>query len=439
MRRRLKKRTLYLNIIIVACLSIAIGYALISSTITINGTTEVTGNNWDIHFENFKVDNHNSTGSVGNLNTSSDKTLLSFNKLEFKNPGDEIVFYVDIVNKGTIDGKLDEIIQTELTAAQKKYFTYQVSYAYNQKFKAGDLLKAGTSESIRILIKYNDSKTEAPTTAQTITGLKFKLKYIQDDGYQKNRKRLCRRATFLHSENCSSSTSTSKTGYCTAGGTSITYGQIGTKGKLASGDAFDCDINNDGVYDSTKERFYYVTDLDSKSAILIYYSNSSSNGLSSTTAPPYYYQKNQSISYLGPLTASNYLPQKSAWPGVGLINDTEQIYNESGGTTVEYGPSNNPYIEILPKYKYTTAARLLTYPEFKKITDTNIFFENYGGQTGNPSCLWLNTVCSTCGGSQAYAIQYYSSSTHFIASPLTTSTSCGVRPVIEVLKNDMDY
>ena len=440
MRRRLKKRNLYLNIIIVACLSIAIGYALISSTITINGTTEVTGNNWDIHFENFKVDNHNSTGSVGSLNTSEDKTLLNFSKLEFKNPGDEIVFYVDVVNAGTIDGKLDEVIQTTLTEEQQKYFTYQVSYAYNQKFVKGDILKAGKSERVRILIKYNDSKTDAPTEEQTIANLNFKLKYVQDDRYGRNRKRLCRRATTLHSEDCTSSAnSTSKTGFCYLVGTSITYGQIGSSGTLASGDAFDCDVNNDGVYNSTNERFYYVTDLDSETAVLISYNNSSSTGSAPNVAPPYYSNTN-SISYLGPITAASCLPTKSAWSGVGLINDTPQIYNEEGGTTVTYGPSDNPYVKNLPKYKFTSAARLLTLPEFEKITDKNIFFENFGGQTGAPSCLWLNTPCSTCGGASVLAIEYYSSTKTFETTfKLAGSAPCGARPVIEVLKNDMDY
>ena len=55
--------------------------------------------------------------------------------------------------------------------------------------------------------------------------------------------RLCKRATTFHSETC---TSSSITGYCYAGGTSITYGQIGSIGTLTSGDAFDCDVNGDG-------------------------------------------------------------------------------------------------------------------------------------------------------------------------------------------------
>ena len=45
------------------------------------------------------------------------------------------------------------------------------------------------------------------------------------------------------------------------GTSTITYGKLGTQGILSSGDAFDCDVNGDGIYDATTERFYYVTDL----------------------------------------------------------------------------------------------------------------------------------------------------------------------------------
>ena len=74
---------------------------------------------------------------------------------------------------------------------------------------------------------------------------------------------ICQRATLLHTEEC-------KGNYCASAGykvdgsygtTTITYGSLGTMGSLASGDAFDCDVNGDGIYDAETERFYYVTDM----------------------------------------------------------------------------------------------------------------------------------------------------------------------------------
>ena len=90
-------------------------------------------------------------------------------------------------------------------------------------------------------------------------------------------KYICKRATVLHTEEC-------KGQYCANAGykvggsygtTTITYGSLGVSGSLVSGDAFDCDVNGDGVYDSETERFYYVTDMEENSnvAALIYYNN----------------------------------------------------------------------------------------------------------------------------------------------------------------------
>lgn len=236
--------------------------------------------------------------------------------------------------------------------------------------------------------------------------------------------RKCQRAKTLHSETC---TSSSITGYCYAGGTSITYGQIGSSGTLTSGDAFDCDVNGDGTYDPATERFYYVTDLNSTTAILIFYTNTNSAGeRSGGTRPPY---DSSGINYNGPVTVASVLPTKTAWPKATLYNNPAQIYNIDGGTTIQYSGTHT-----LPKYKYTTAARILTYQEFLKLPSA-IFWEDFGGQNF-PSCLWLNTPYPTT--PQVYAI-YAPYKLNIGVYPSTPTNSCGVRPVIEVKKEDMLY
>lgn len=238
--------------------------------------------------------------------------------------------------------------------------------------------------------------------------------------------RLCKRATTLHSETC---TSSSTTGYCTAGGTSMTYGQLGNTGVLTSGDAFDCDVNGDGNYDPETERFYYIKDLESDSniAVLVFYTTTSSDGKRSVgVRPPY---NSSSINYDGPVTASSALPTTTAWPKVTLYNNPAQIYNIDGGTTIQYSGTHT-----LPKYTYTTAARLLTYQEFLKLPSA-IFWEDFGGQNF-PSCLWLNTPSSTT--PQVYAI-YAPYKLNISIYPSGPTNSCGVKPVIEVKKTDIDY
>lgn len=234
--------------------------------------------------------------------------------------------------------------------------------------------------------------------------------------------RKCQRAKTLHSITC---TSSSTEGYCKAGKRkdSITFGQIGTSGKLASGDAFDCDVNGDGVYDSVRERFYYVSDLNSGTAILIYY----------TYTNRYPYNARTSDSYSGPLTAVGALPTTTEWSNISLVQKTSQIYNHSGGTTV-IDSSNKTH--TLPKYTYTTAARLLTLTEYNKITNTDIFWEKFGYM--DPNCVWLNTPLASGGGSQVMAV-YNPTYTSIATMPYSVSTSCAVKPVIEVSKGLIVY
>ena len=234
--------------------------------------------------------------------------------------------------------------------------------------------------------------------------------------------RKCQRAKTLHSITC---TSSSTEGYCKAGRRkdSITFGQIGTSGKLASGDAFDCDVNGDGTYDAATERFYYVSDLNSSTAILIYYTY--------TNRSPYNAQS--SNSYSGPITAVGALPTTTKWSNISLVQKTSQIYNHSGGTTV-VDSSNKTH--TLPKYTYTTAARLLTLTEYNKITNTDIFWENFGNM--DPNCVWLNTPLASGGGSQVMAV-YNPAYTSIATMPYSVSTSCAVKPVIEVSKGLIVY
>lgn len=234
--------------------------------------------------------------------------------------------------------------------------------------------------------------------------------------------RKCQRAKTLHSITC---TSSSTEGYCKAKHRkdSITFGQIGTSGKLASGDAFDCDVNGDGIFNDATERFYYVSDLNSSTAILIYY----------TYTNRYPYNARSSNSYSGPITAVEALPTTTKWSNISLVQKTSQIYNHSGGTTV-VDSSNKTH--TLPKYTYTTAARLLTLTEYNKITNTDIFWENFGNM--DPNCVWLNTPLASGGGSQVMAV-YNPAYTSIATMPYSVSTSCAVKPVIEVSKGLIVY
>lgn len=86
------------------------------------------------------------------------------------------------------------------------------------------------------------------------------------------------------------------------------------------GDAFNCDVNGDGIFDSTTERFYYVADADSNTAALIYYSNTV-NGVPSTSEVTY--------------SASN-LPTTAQWKNVATIRSLKysEVQTACGSTNL---------------------------------------------------------------------------------------------------------
>ena len=173
-------------LLFILLVSISMGYALLRTNLTINGTSKIKGNNWDIHFENLVV----STGSV-ELSTDDVAAAIGSNTTEvsytvtLNQPGDFYEFTVDALNAGSIDGmvesvtsKLNDTVITTLPA----YLDYSVSYSDGVEILPNQYLKAGETETykVRIEFKKDISSTDLPTTVQTLT-LDFGVAYIQAD------------------------------------------------------------------------------------------------------------------------------------------------------------------------------------------------------------------------------------------------------------------
>ena len=223
----------------------------------------------------------------------------------------------------------------------------------------------------------------------------------------------CIRATTLHTETC---TQTSTRDHCSASGytasgskgtTTITYGNTTTiSGALVTGDAFDCDINGDGTFDPTTERFYYVSNYYDttkkkyydKVAVLIYYS-SVIDGVANSSPSPYDCSGENNN---GPVTAREELPTNAQWSNIRLYKDTRQILSYEDAIETSAGS--------LPKdFSYAGySARLLTYQEAyigclsfnNMLSQGNGFLDNKcqflleGTKFSNsslPSGLWLET------------------------------------------------
>ena len=264
---------------------------------------------------------------------------------------------------------------------------------------------------------------------------------------------ICKRATILHTETC---TQKDGTNYCSGAGytasgakgtTIITYGTLPGK-DLKSGDAFDCDVNGDGKYDSNTERFYYVSDyyntstkeFENDTAVLIYYNNVE-NGKPSNSSTTSAYDKSGKNNN-GPRTAIEELPSTSEWKNVSLTSSVRTVTTEKGTNNTTGGP-------IPSDFSYVgKTARLLTVQEIKKacniveksgeLDTCNYLLENttYSNSKMGSFAWWLENPGLKF-SSDAWSVTGHGREVSL--NIVSYTGGIGVRPAIEVLKSNIEY
>ncbi len=378
-RRKVNKPLLYFVFFVFA--SVTVGYAALSTTLSITGKGTLSKNSWDIHFENLVIVDNGASVVTTAPTIDSTKTKVSFN-ITLSKPGDSYEFTVDAVNKGTIDAMLSGFSATSLTTDQQKYLTYTVTYGDGATISTKDYLKKGTSETIRVRVRFKDdlTATDLPSSAETLN-LTATFVYVQADSTAKERAKpsiLCIRDNTATSED------------------------------LMLGDKLYCDVNGDGTYNESTEIFYYLKDLDSDStsAVLIY---------NNVTSPDYVaYSKTNTLN--GPTIASKYLPTISEWPNVSLTKAIRDIKSQ-----------NSDF--IIKGFNYSGyAARLPSLSEVESCAN-----ESNCPITG---VIWLETPKT-----QSNALYLFAPALGYnqIRDDDVTSLTASVMPVIEVPKSRISY
>lgn len=169
-----RKRLKLFSIILI--LFISIGFAYLSTNLFMNGLIGYRGNSWSIYFDNIQViyDNVGVTDPV----ISNDKLTVNLN-IPFSEPGECYKFSVDVVNNGTIDAMLNEVVKTGINSSNKDYLSYNVNYYDGTELKVNDAIKAGSKTRIVIEFDYKYETTiVAPAGNQNFT---LSLNYVQAD------------------------------------------------------------------------------------------------------------------------------------------------------------------------------------------------------------------------------------------------------------------
>ena len=238
---------------------------------------------------------------------------------------------------------------------------------------------------------------------------------------------ICKKVTNvneLHTETCASGGCRQSSVNIPVNST-ITYGTIYGPGSPVAGDAYNCDVNNDGTYNGTtqygkyNERFYFIREIDNgndeNTAALVYYTSVDSSG-------PVDSQHNSSIGSSNYSDASAWLPTTSStktpnavWNNPGLID-----FDNGNGSVTRF-PN---FDDIIAIYGQTSGSESGAYfAEANKwfLFENSRFQSTALGRAG----IWI----------EVHNNKYYRIHTQTVnlASPDSGSSSANTaRPVIEI-------
>ena len=214
---------------------------------------------------------------------------------------------------------------------------------------------------------------------------------------------VCKKAASgsLHTETCGISSSNGCALLDYDENDTITYGTIPSVNSPFPGDAYDCDVNNNGNFEAT-ERFYFLRNTDNGNIALIHYTSFDENGRTSGISTNIDYSYNNALTYL---------PTSSTWTNPKLRsmsgNVTRFISDDdmeiACGSSIE--TDNNSYLS-----------------NCYYILENTKFYNNNASNSG----IWIGD------GS------YLANASDFIVSNSESESVSSARPVIEIPYVNLD-
>lgn len=174
-----KKNSSFVVIALLLIVTISIGYAALSATLNINGTSTIKTNTWDVHFANVKVTtNTAATVTKAPTITEGKTTEVTYN-VALNQPGSVYEFTVDVVNGGTIAAKTSAT-PTLGGNTQTAIVNYTVTWSDGSPITANTALAAGATKTAKVRVEYKKDITAAQLpSADTALSLTCSIPYVQ--------------------------------------------------------------------------------------------------------------------------------------------------------------------------------------------------------------------------------------------------------------------
>lgn len=199
MERERRSKVLAVIAILIAVVSLGVGFAAYSRELTIDGTATVEASSWEIRFENLGTAQLTGTAvedTAPTINTND--TNIGDYDVTFKTPGDSVSYSFEIANNGTFDAEITTLtvptpsctgsgLQAETDAANVcANLEYKLEYsgsdaATGTAVAQGDALNAGERRYVTLTLTYKDTITaeNLPQDDVTIDDLGISILYSQ--------------------------------------------------------------------------------------------------------------------------------------------------------------------------------------------------------------------------------------------------------------------
>lgn len=127
MRKRIDYKNTLIACLLVTVLIMSVGFALLSSTLTITTTGTISGD-WKVQFKSDSLEQLSKTTGVDNVSASIDASNMSATiSANFEKPGDSVSYKIAVENAGTIDAYLKSVDVTgEDTNSEAIKMSYEV-------------------------------------------------------------------------------------------------------------------------------------------------------------------------------------------------------------------------------------------------------------------------------------------------------------------------
>ena len=152
----MRKKRLRVLILLTIILFISIGFAVLSTNLSINGLFNFTSNTWSIVLKNVVVDDTSVTKTAPSINQDEDTITFS---AELNKPGDYYSFNVDVENNSTLDAMLGSITTTGITSQYSDYLSCVVTYSNGVTPNTNDILYKTARVTFNIKLLYKDINT----------------------------------------------------------------------------------------------------------------------------------------------------------------------------------------------------------------------------------------------------------------------------------------